>query len=461
MNENDFTPIEQVLREKIGLDPSSLGPKGAESAISARMRNLGISEPSAYAVMVAASPEELETLIEHVVIPETWFFRDREPFLFLADFIRSEWQTGHAGETLRILSVPCSSGEEPYSIAMTCLDCGQAAARFSIEGMDISDMLLRKARNAVYGRNSFRGMTPEIRDRFFTPQENNYSLKTEIRECVRFFKTNILEPENLPAPEHYNVIFCRNLLIYLHEQARAKVLDVIDRLLTGGGLLFLGHAEATPFIMEKYEIVRHRGSFAYRKPLKDRTETERQSRQPFSEVHVGPLLVRGRPIQHGKDRHAAFRQAQGPEQSRRTSGGPTKTLKFLDIKLDPSDKNHAPLSGKDGQTVSPQKTALKNADALDHATQLADEGRLEEACAACSAVIKADRQNASAHFLMGLIMEAQGDNRAAEECFNRAIYLDTDFSDAILHLAALKEEDGDPAGAETLRRRAGLIIQRT
>jgi len=93
--------------------------------------------------------------------------------------------------------------------------------------------------------------------------------------------------------------------------------------------------------------------------------------------------------------------------------------------------------------------------------RLADEGRLAEAGRACAAVINADKQNAPAHFLMGLIKEAQGDNHAAEESFNRAIYLDTNFSDAILHLAVLKEENGDSAGAEALRRRAGSITHGT
>jgi len=99
------------------------------------------------------------------------------------------------------------------------------------------------------------------------------------------------------------------------------------------------------------------------------------------------------------------------------------------------------------------------ADALDHARRLADSGRLKEAAEACSAAINTDKQNASAHFLLGLVKEAQGDNRAAEECFNHAIYLDNNFSDAILHLAVLKEENGDSAGAETLRRRAGPICR--
>lgn len=94
---------------------------------------------------------------------------------------------------------------------------------------------------------------------------------------------------------------------------------------------------------------------------------------------------------------------------------------------------------------------------IEHATRLADEGYLKEAAEACEQAIKTDALNARAHFLLGLIREAEGDNRAAVDCFNRAIYLNANFADAILHLAVLKEENGDGDAADLLRRRAASI----
>jgi chemotaxis protein methyltransferase WspC len=231
------------------------------------MRSLELSAVSSYAALVTTSAEELETLIEMVVIPETWFFRDREPFVFLAHFIQVEWKPFRGKDTLRILSAPCATGEEPYSIAITCLNCGLKPGQFVVDAADINAKFLQKARQAVYGRNSFRGTEPEFRQNYFANNGPEYALKPEVRACVHFFKANILEPESFPGSAHYNIVFCRNFLIYLHDQARSKTIAIIERLIAPGGLLFIGHAEVTPTLTEIYETVNHQGSFALRKPV--------------------------------------------------------------------------------------------------------------------------------------------------------------------------------------------------
>lgn len=273
MPADEYKPIEQLLKDRIGLEPSSLGLKAVESAAAERMRLLGINAIPSYAALISTSAEELEALIELVVVPETWFFRDREPFVFLAHFIRTEWKPEHAQETLRILSAPCATGEEPYSIVMTCLDCGLKQNQFVVDATDINAKFLSKAQKAVYGRNSFRGTETAFRERYFIPMQNRdeYLLKLDVRERVHFFKANILEPDSLPGAAHYNIVFCRNLLIYLHDQARSKTIAIIERLLAPGGLLFIGHAEVNPSLMEIYETVNHQGAFALRKPVKNKS----------------------------------------------------------------------------------------------------------------------------------------------------------------------------------------------
>ena len=421
---NGYKPIEQLLEDRIGLDPDSLGPKAVESASTERMRLLGITAVSSYATLVSTSPVELEALIELVVIPETWFFRDHEPFIFLANFIRSEWKPLHATDTLRILSAPCATGEEPYSIVMTCLDCGLAQNQFVVDAMDINEKFLGKAQNAVYGRNSFRGADLAFRERYFNPEGHVYSLKTDVRACARFFKANILEPDSFPPFTPYDIVFCRNLMIYLHDQARVKTLATIDRLLATGGLLFVGHAEVIPTLMETFKSINHQGSFALRKRAQKQINL-------FS-----PDIMQPTPFLPSAVLTTTFH-------ARPPSGQPAPARK--------------PGPGMFGRQA-PADGAPEN---IEHATMLANEGRLKEAEEECRHILVADAGNACVYFLLGIINEAQGDNRAAEHCFNRAIYLDANFADAILHLAVLKEENGDDASADLLRRRAVSINKST
>jgi len=419
MPANGYKTIEQLLKDRIGLEPSSLGLKAVERAASERMRLLGMNSISSYAALISTSAQELEELIELVVIPETWFFRDREPFVFLADFIRAEWNLLHSKDTLRILSAPCATGEEPYSIVMACLDCGLKQGRFAVDAADINEKFLDKARKAVYGRNSFRETDTAFRERYFVPNGNEYSLKPDVRAGVHFFKANILEADALPGCAHYNIVFCRNLLIYLHDQARSKTIAIIERLLAPGGLLFIGHAEVSPSLMETYETVSHKGSFALRKPVLRQVKT----------------FLPG-----------AGQRTEFPPLS---AGSPS-------VAANPSAAEQPPIKAEPAMTGRQTITAAASEN-LEYATMLANQGKLNEAAELCDQIIQADQRSAPAHFLMGLISEARDDNGRAEECFNRAVYLDANFTEAILHLAVLKEQCGDNAGADLLRRRAGAI----
>jgi chemotaxis protein methyltransferase WspC len=407
MPESPYKPIEQLLKDRIGLDPVSLGAKAVEHAALERMRLLGHGDIPNYLALLSASPVEMEALIELVVIPETWFFRDREPFVFLADFLRSTWIPSRAADMLRILSAPCATGEEPYSIAMTCLDCGLTRKQFTVDAIDISEKFLAKAKEAIFGRNSFRGANLNFRERYFNQDGHAYTLKPEVRECVRFCKANLIESGGFFHSASYNIIFYRNLMIYFHDQARTKTITAIDRILANDGLLFVGHAETIPALMETFESVSHNGAFALR----------RRPQKETNQHQVAPAQKRHLPL-------PAFHFAVVPA-------------------------GH--------ETSKSRTTAAVEPGSLENATRLADIGRLKEAAVACAHALKTEAANPRAHFLMGLIREAEGDNRGAEECFNRAIYLDADFTEAIIHLAVLREENGDSASAEHLRRRAGSI----
>src|SRR5262245_19825797 len=145
--------IEKMLREKMGLDGASIGSGSIQRVIRLRMKGLGISDASAYRELLTQSRAEWDELVEAVVVTETWFFRDPEAFGVVVEAARRS----APGSTVRVLTIPCSSGEEPYSLAIALRDADVPAERVRIDAVDISARALARAKSGVYSKNSFRG----------------------------------------------------------------------------------------------------------------------------------------------------------------------------------------------------------------------------------------------------------------------------------------------------------------
>src|SRR6185503_15651345 len=177
--------IARFLRETIGLDADSIGQPAVRRAIHERQTACGLSDARAYVAHVRTSKDELQALIEAVVVPETWFFRDPGAFDALSAVVR-HGALPMATEPLRLLSVPSSTGEEPYSIAIALLDAGVPSARFQVEAMDVSLQALERAAAAVYTRNSFRGTGMLGRDQHFEAVPGGRRVCDRVRRQVRF-----------------------------------------------------------------------------------------------------------------------------------------------------------------------------------------------------------------------------------------------------------------------------------
>ena len=151
------TAIVALLGHTIGLNPEAVGAETIARAVRQRLAQCGTSDVQTYLKRLQTSEQELHALIDEVVVPETWFFRDQMPFAYLGRYVMAEWFPSHQHAALRVLSLACSSGEEPYSIAMALLETGLAPQHFRIDAVDISHKALRWAQCAVYGSHSFRG----------------------------------------------------------------------------------------------------------------------------------------------------------------------------------------------------------------------------------------------------------------------------------------------------------------
>ena len=241
---SEIAGIAATLAAFSGISTSIIGVPSLMRAVNARLKVTGIADLAAYHDLLAASPGEQQDLVELVVVPETWFFRDRHPYAYLRDHVAGLVDGGLSQHPLRLLSAPCSTGEEPYSMAMTLLDMGLSGQAFSIDAIDICRPSIRKARQAVYGKHSFRGVSEEEQERHFEPTAKGHALHPAIRQLVHFRRSNLMNCQAELATR-YDVIFCRNLLIYLEDEACQKLLTTFASLLREGGLLIVGSAETS------------------------------------------------------------------------------------------------------------------------------------------------------------------------------------------------------------------------
>lgn len=210
------------------------------------MSKIGLTDVSEFLKLIRSDFRELDTFIEMIVVPETWFFRDVHPFLFLKEEVLSRFMTP-VSQSLRILSIPCSTGEEAYSIAISMRDINFLPQKVEIDAVDISERALEKAKKGVYGKSAFRGNDSLIKNRYFTEDDGVFALHSKIKEMVNFRNGNIIDPAFPAGVPKYDIIFCRNLVIYLDAAGRDVAVANIKRLLKSNGLLFAGHTEVMFF----------------------------------------------------------------------------------------------------------------------------------------------------------------------------------------------------------------------
>lgn len=238
----EISGIADWLARTSGISTRIIGSQTLRRAIQQRQNSTGLADLSDYEQRLLASAEEQQCLVELVVVPETWFFRDRHPYGYLRQHVAGLLRDGLPSQPLRLLSAPCATGEEPYSMAMTLLEMGLPSRAFQIDGIDICRRAIRKAQQAVYGRHSFRGVSELEKQRSFQPTAQGLALHPSIRETVRFQCANLMTCL-AGSSSRYDVIFCRNLLIYLQDSASEQLLASLGALLRPGGLLIVGSAE--------------------------------------------------------------------------------------------------------------------------------------------------------------------------------------------------------------------------
>jgi chemotaxis protein methyltransferase CheR len=176
------------------------------------------------------------------------------------------------GETIRIWSVPCATGEEPYSIAIWLLENWADVDAYDIEivGSDIDTRAIAAARDGVYGRRALMRLSPALVDKYFhSLDDERWRVLDELRESVRFTSVNLVEAEETRPHGRFDVIFCRNVLIYFDEGSRRVAAENLYETLQPGGFICLGHTESMSRISPLFEVARYADGIVYRRPQEE------------------------------------------------------------------------------------------------------------------------------------------------------------------------------------------------
>ncbi|KVW84188.1 CheR family methyltransferase [Burkholderia cepacia] len=457
-----------LLRET-GIDPDSLGNDFLTRALTERVHALqadgerlsSAARPpvtqdalDAYWQQLNASADERRALIELFVVPETWFFRDREAFATLAR-LAADRLAALPGRVIRVLSAPCSTGEEPFSAAMALLDAGLDPASFTIDAIDLSTRAIEQARLGCYGRNAFRGTATEFRARHFTPTREGWLLDERVRACVQFSQANLVEPA-ADTGLRYDFVFCRNVLIYFDRDAQDRVIRALGERLADDGVLFVGPAETGVAMRHGMRSARVPLAFAFHR------EPAGAAPDAYAARPAAPLSVAAAPYRRAERFTVAPPAATRPvlavappawlgdAREPFAAAPPAMHAAAFDARAD--------LPAVAAEPVAPVATVAPVAEGpaptLEDAQALANAGAFDEAERVLAQFSARVGPHADAFYLNGLIADARGRASEAGDFYRKALYLRPTHHEALTHLATLLDVGGDRAGAQWLLERA-------
>jgi chemotaxis protein methyltransferase WspC len=404
ISEND---ILQTLRIHAGIDAAQTG----EASLRMEIRRAISACPHPQRLLDPTTPE-WKSLLENSLVPETWFFRNIEAFDALVRWATDTWFPAHPNEPLRVLSLPCATGEEPFSIAICLLEAGVSPDRFQIRAGDISNQSLDRARQAIYRRNSFRSGFDEARfGRYFDALgDGDRQVTADLRKLIDFSCMNLVHPSS-PLPRS-DVIFCRNALIYFGQDTQVDVIATLRAALSDDGILFLGPVEP-PLALQCGFVT---------------------AKMPMAFACLPS---------HGKSGSNNTPNPTDPQTRNRSRLHP------------PKSKPVAPRT-RPGTSARPSSPA--SAPPAHHSLEIArahaDAGDMHAADVMLKHLSTSEGPSPELFCLHGLVSEALDRGDLAEAYYRKALYLDPAHYETLAHLAALLELNGRRSAAASLRRRA-------
>ncbi len=421
-----------------------------ERGIVRRMRALNLDtvrDYYAYLNKFAESRRELLKLLGLLTVGETYFFRYLPHFealkrTVLPQVLRSREKT----RSLRIWSAGCSTGEEPYSLAMLLREHFPQVRGWRIEilGTDINRRALEAAREGLYGPRSLRVTDPIYRSRYFQQVGSSFRVIDEIRAMVRFTYLN-LQTDCYPSADNgtqdVDFLFCRNVMIYFRPETMRRIVERFSHCLAPGGFLFLGHSESLSQVSERFVRESKMEGFFYRLKDDGMNQAEAVGGEPpplsTAPAPTVPKVQSPREMPSAPPRESVYAEGmkafQGEEFAR--------AARLFDQVLETDPRHLGALVGK--------------------GFVLANQGRYPQALQCCRRILEIDDLFPEAYFLQGIVLEAMEDEEGAVREYRRALLLDAAFVAARYNLSRLYRRLGKPRDARRELVNALRILEKT
>lgn len=439
----NVTAYQTLIKQRCGLLFEGDDRSKLERAVHQRSAALKIATP-AYYPRLEQDAQEFQQLVNLLTINETYFFREPQQIDWLVQRLAPRLLASSQGQApLRILSAGCSSGEEPYSIAIALLEkYGASTARlFTLLGGDIDSNMLLKAQAGRYSEFSFRGVPDALRSRYFTPSASGWQINDEVRQLVQFHALNLLTQQPGPGLQPCDVIFLRNVSIYFDSDTRKQIQCNLAHLLKENGILVIGMAETLANDLGVLPMAEEQGLYYFYKGTAP-AKPAPPNRAPASPGNATPIPPA--PLVTPKD----WRQP--------AAGLSTWSLDALrqavrEKRYDQALPELERLLEQAAPASAEQLPAL-----LLKAHILLERKNFAAAQALAQQGLRQDEWCVDAWLLLGLAAKWQGDQAEAIRCLKQAIYTRQDCWPAQYHLAELWRASGDSRQA---RRGYRVVLQ--
>ncbi len=467
----DFHLFRQDLREACGLNLAHDRFPQVSGTIEARMAELGLSRFSDYRQRLNSRShhrEELRVLAKRLTVGETYFFRHGDHWQALKNCVLP-WILGDTSavprQQLRLWSAGCSTGEEAYTMAMVLSEVRAQRPQISFEilGTDLNPDAVDAAQRALFSDNSFRGVPPEVRDQYFeNASPGRYRPRADLRECVRFEELNLLDATATARLRDFDVVFCRNVLIYFDESGKETVFRHLHDSLRPGGYLFLGHAEGVGRSVTGFAGVNVADTFLYKsvpgpvrpamtkqRPCRSQSSVRPESPPRTPAPAPAPASVRRKLLPPPKPADAAPQPApiSARPAARQAAQATQPDIDKLRTQAIEQLCSEQTAEAKRSFEAVLQHSPADAGSLLGLSLLLAGQGDSEAAFRHCRQVLDADPLSAEACCAMALVHEEQGELSLAVRDLGKAVYLDDAFSIAHFRLACLYEQLSRPVDA--------------
>jgi chemotaxis protein methyltransferase CheR len=274
VTEAEFLRLCEFLYRRTGIAFAGGKHYYVERRVNDRMAVTGATSFASYFARLRGDVDsEIEHFINACTINETYFYREDNALRCLtSELLRRRTAAKPPGAAVRIWSFPCSSGEEPYSIAMWLLENWPQVDAYDVEiiGSDIDTRMLEAARSGVYGRRALMRLGPELVAKYFEPLgDERWRMIDDIRQSVQFTAANVVEAAETRSHGRFDVIFCRNMLIYFDEASRRIAAENLYESLMPGGYICLSQTEFMSRISPLFDVCRYADAIVYQRPIGD------------------------------------------------------------------------------------------------------------------------------------------------------------------------------------------------